>query len=84
LILPVLVRILEAAMLCCRLDWMNEIVLTMSCTALVHSDQEVAVPYGFVCACFVAWYTVHVAYEVHLPILMVRWICSHSVGKCNE
>jgi len=37
----------------------------------VHSGQEIAVPYGFVCVCFVAWYTVHVAYDVHLPILTV-------------
>jgi len=30
------------------------------------------IPYGFVCACFVAWYTVYVAYDVHLPVLMVQ------------
>jgi len=38
LMLTVLVRILEAALLCCRLALMNEMILTMSCSASSSSS----------------------------------------------
>jgi len=38
LMLTVLVRILEAALLCCRLAVMNEMLLTMSCSASSSSS----------------------------------------------